>query len=138
MIEANVRYQNIFYDFQLSSQKQKRKKVRFSSDQDKIIKELAEQDPPLKWKDIAEKIPGKTSKQCRERYQHFLAPNLSRSPWTISDDAYLLQMFHQYGSDWATIAKFFPGRTNNDVKNRFNGHLKHRQLDVFLSYMMNK
>jgi hypothetical protein len=112
-----------------------KKKIRFTKEQDDLIKQLVEEDPRPSWADIAVQIPGKTAKQCRERFQHFLAPNLQRDPWSLFDDVRLIQWHHFYGSDWAAIAKHFPGRTNNDVKNRFNSHLKEAEMDTFLAYM---
>jgi hypothetical protein len=112
-----------------------KRKVRFTKEQDELIKQLADQDPKATWADIASRIAGKTAKQCRERYQHFLAPSLQRDPWSLFDDVRLIQWHHFYGSDWASIAKRFPGRTNNDVKNRFNSHLKDSEMETFLAYM---
>jgi hypothetical protein len=111
------------------------KKVRFSPDQDSLIKHLAELSSKPNWSEIASHIPQKSAKQCRERYQHFLAPNIQREPWTPFEDAKLLHRHHFLGSDWAAIAQFFPGRTNNDVKNRFNGHLKGAEMSTFFSVM---
>jgi hypothetical protein len=111
------------------------RKIRFSSDQDALIKHLAESTPTPTWTEIAGHIPNKSSKQCRERYQHFLAPDIQRQPWSPFDDARLLHWHHFLGSNWAAIAQFFPGRTNNDVKNRFNGHLKGAEMETFFAFM---
>lgn len=120
------------------NQRSKHHKIRFTPQQDIILKQEVKNNPNPKWNEIAKKIPGKTAKQCRERYQHFLAPTINRIPWTIEDDALLVQCHQLYGTDWAKIAEFFPGRTNNDVKNRYNAHLKKKELDVFLAVMNSK
>ena len=35
-----------------------------------------------KWRKIAEYLPGRSGKQCRERYTNHLNPNLKRGEWT--------------------------------------------------------
>jgi hypothetical protein len=111
----------------------KKVKARFSPEQDTIIKKLAEIQPPLSWNQIANYIPGKNGKQCRERYNHFLSPHISHNPWTNEEDFLLSQCYCIYGSNWAKIAMLFPGRTNQDVKNRWNGHLKEKKIQTFLN-----
>jgi hypothetical protein len=118
---------------QLVNIKSKKVKVRFSSEQDAIIKQFAEIQPLLSWNQIANYIPEKNGKQCRERYHHFISANVSHSPWTSEEDFLLSQCYYVYGSNWSKISKLFPGRTNQDVKNRWNGHLKEKKLQSFLN-----
>ena len=110
-------------------------KVKFTPEQDRMILSLLKKDPTTSWRTIAERIEGKTSKQCRERYQHYLAPTVERKPWTADEDCRLCIMYNQMGPRWALLTHHFPGRTNQDLKNRFNWHLRNRQLDVFLDAM---
>ena len=63
-------------------------------------------------------------KQCRERWINFLSPDIKRDPWTPKEDLMLLEKQKQIGNQWAQIAKEIPGRTENQVKNRFNSMLK--------------
>ncbi len=63
-------------------------------------------------------------KQCRERWINFLSPDIKRDPWTAKEDLLLLEKQKLIGNQWAQIAKEIPGRTENQVKNRFNSMLK--------------
>jgi hypothetical protein len=75
-------------------------------------------------------IPGKTGRQCRERFQHYLHPGLAQAPWTPAEDEMIRRLHTQYGPDWARIAQQFDGcRTNNNIKNRWNHHVS-RQRDL--------
>jgi hypothetical protein len=123
----------ISHQDQMENLNSKKIKVRFSPEQDAIIKKFAENQPPLSWNQIAKCIPEKKGKQCRERYQHFLSPKVSHNPWTNEEDFLLCQCYYAYGSNWAKIATLFPGRTNQDVKNRWNGHLKDKRVQIFLN-----
>ena len=40
-------------------------------------------------------------------------------PFTKEEDEIILQSFVRYGSKWAVIAKKFPCRSKNQIKNRF-------------------
>ena len=101
----------------------RRKRVsrqRFSPEQDALICELVGTDQYPNWSEIARHIPNKTAKQVRERYQHYLSPEISQQPWTEQDQQ-LLEILHGiYGSDWARLAHYFPGRTNSFLKNQWN------------------
>ena len=114
-------------------------KVKFTPEQDRKILSLLKENPTTSWRTVAEHIEGKTAKQCRERYQHFLAPTVERKPWTADEDFSLCCMYHALGPKWAVMASSFPGRTNQDLKNRFNWHLRNRcQLDVFLDVIKSR
>lgn len=82
----------------------------------------------IRWPDVAKLVPHRTGKQCRERYFNHLASTVSAAKaWTPVEDATVCRLYGQVGSRWAFISKFLPGRSDNNVKNRF--HYLRRQLD---------
>ncbi len=48
----------------------------------------------------------------------------AKKPWTEEETQKLLMLYKVHGSRWSMIALRFPGRTENDVKNRFYTTLK--------------
>lgn len=81
------------------------------------------------WKKIAQVISQRiyqerTSKQCRERWMHHIKMNISRSRWTESEAELLFKLQFKMGNKWSEILPFFPGKSQNDIKNFFNATVR--------------
>jgi hypothetical protein len=53
-----------------------------------------------------------------------LNPTVKRGPFTPEEDAQILAAHAIHGNKWAVISRSMPGRTDNQVKNRFNSTLR--------------
>jgi len=78
------------------------------------------------WNKIAAFITGRTARQCKDRYNTYLKPYVSHSPWTKEEDDTLIDLYNQYGSKWTKISTYLPGRSDNNVKNRWYKHISKR------------
>lgn len=76
-------------------------------------------------------------KQCRERYQNHLAPDLNRGPFTEEEDETLMRAVRDIGTRWIEIARRLPGRSENACKNRYNSTLR-RQANALKAVMRKK
>jgi hypothetical protein len=104
----------------------KKRKIRqtsrstFTQKEDQTIIKHVDKYGTNNWASCALKLPNRNGKQCRERYTQQLDPNISKEPWSEFEDNLLLDLTKRFGKRWTLIAQFLPGRTCNNVKNRYN------------------
>jgi hypothetical protein len=92
---------------------------KFARDEDDLLRSLDTQFGESSWDTVARHMGIRTARQCRDRWKHYVSPELVNDPWSESDDQVLLARYGEFGPQWARIAKFFPGRTDITVKNRY-------------------
>ncbi|OHT02755.1 Myb-like DNA-binding domain containing protein [Tritrichomonas foetus] len=106
------------------------KKIKFTAEEDAKLLYLVKQFESSQysrqaWKLVSHYMMNKTSRQCRERYQTYLNPNVNNTKWTFGEDALLLDLFKRFGPNWRIMTQFFSGRSNVCIKNRFSYLKRH-------------
>ena len=86
---------------------------------DAYMQASAEAESGVSWTRVAESVPSRTAKQCRERWVHHLAPAVNKDPWTAEEDLILFEALKLHQTNWAAISKLLPGRTDHSIKNRY-------------------
>ncbi|XXG45787.1 hypothetical protein AAC387_Pa02g0775 [Persea americana] len=104
----------------------------WSKEEDDMIIDLVGKYGAKKWSTIAQALPGRIGKQCRERWHNHLNPSINREAWTQEEELALIQAHQIYGNKWAELTKFLPGRTDNAIKNHWNSSVK-KKVDSYLA-----
>ncbi|KAF5019744.1 hypothetical protein F66182_8249 [Fusarium sp. NRRL 66182] len=99
----------------------------WSNAEDSYLMSLVHTHGALNWVRIAQTLGSRTPKQCRERYHQNLKPSLNHDPITPEEGVQIEQMVNEIGKRWAEIARRLHGRSDNAVKNWWNGSQNRRR-----------
>ncbi|KAL9234618.1 hypothetical protein vseg_009471 [Gypsophila vaccaria] len=67
-------------------------------------------------------------KSCRLRWINYLRPDLKRGNFTDEEDELIIKLHSLLGNKWSLIAGRLPGRTDNEIKNYWNTHIKRKLI----------
>jgi hypothetical protein len=107
--------------------KPRKKKEPFSPDEDLRLRDLVSELGAQGWTTISRHFPGRTERQCRERWNLYLAPNINNEAWTLEEIQNLMQSYFAVDPRWTVIANGFPNRMANNVKNKTKQCLRRMQ-----------
>ncbi|XP_051122437.1 myb-related protein 306-like [Andrographis paniculata] len=65
-------------------------------------------------------------KSCRLRWTNYLRPDIKRGKFSLQEEQTIIQLHALLGNRWSAIASHLPKRTDNEIKNYWNTHLKKR------------
>ena len=109
----------------------KKCKKRFSFDEDQILKNSVSEFGDNDWDKIALLLPGRSSRQCRDRWNKYLSGNTDFSKWTKEEDELLISLIHNYGNKWSKIATIIKGKNKISIKNRYKQLLSQLPFQAF-------
>ncbi|KAG5223778.1 transcription repressor MYB [Salix suchowensis] len=65
-------------------------------------------------------------KSCRLRWINYLRPDLKRGNFSDEEDELIIKLHSLLGNKWSLIAARLPRRTDNEIKNYWNTHIKRK------------
>ncbi|CAN6276779.1 unnamed protein product [Urochloa humidicola] len=67
-------------------------------------------------------------KSCRLRWTNYLRPDIKRGNFTDDEERLIIALHADLGNKWSTIATHLDGRTDNEIKNYWNTHIRKKLL----------
>lgn len=99
----------------------------WSQHEDATLLSLVQVHGPHNWVRISQLVTSRSPKQCRERYHQNLKPTLNHDPITPEEGVVIERLVAEMGKRWAEIARRLHGRSDNAVKNWWNGGMNRRR-----------
>ncbi|KAG6495414.1 transcription factor MYB60-like [Zingiber officinale] len=101
------------------------KKGPWTPEEDIILVSYIQKHGPGNWRSVPTNTGlMRCSKSCRLRWTNYLRPGIKRGNFTPHEEGLIIHLQSMLGNKWASIASYLPQRTDNDIKNYWNTHLK--------------
>lgn len=101
---------------------------KWTKEEDNKLRQLVNKFGDKNWRILANSMENRNPRQCRERWNYYLNPNLKVGDWTPEEDNLILQKKKELGRKWTLIATFFENRTDAMIKTRYNALLRNKNL----------
>ncbi|XP_061370892.1 transcription factor MYB106-like [Gastrolobium bilobum] len=103
------------------------KKGPWTPEEDQKLMAYIEQFGHGSWRALPAKAGlQRCGKSCRLRWTNYLRPDIKRGKFNLQEEQTIIQLHALLGNRWSAIAAQLPKRTDNEIKNYWNTHLKKR------------
>ncbi|KAJ5934119.1 hypothetical protein N7466_003666 [Penicillium verhagenii] len=96
-------------------------------EEDQLLLQVVREQGPNNWVRISQHMHYRSPKQCRERFHQNLKPSLNREPISSDEGLMIERMVNEMGKRWAEIARRLGNRSDNAVKNWWNGSMNRKR-----------
>ncbi|ONK71735.1 uncharacterized protein A4U43_C04F11820 [Asparagus officinalis] len=105
------------------------KKGPWTPEEDKKLVEYIQEHGHGSWRNLPKNADlNRCGKSCRLRWTNYLRPDIKRGKFTEEEERLIIHLHSVLGNKWSAIATRLSGRTDNEIKNYWNTHLKKKLL----------
>ncbi|PWA60274.1 homeodomain-like protein [Artemisia annua] len=103
----------------------------WSDEEDKLLTNYIQTHGEGQWRSMPSKAGLlRCGKSCRLRWMNYLRPGIKRGSFTEDENEQIIRLHSIHGNRWSFIATELKGRTDNEIKNHWNSHLKRKANNV--------
>ncbi|XP_050376161.1 transcription factor MYB93 [Argentina anserina] len=112
------------------------KKGPWTPEEDQKLVQYIQQHGHGSWRALP-KLAGlnRCGKSCRLRWTNYLRPDIKRGNFSEEEERTILHLHSLLGNKWSAIATHLDGRTDNEIKNFWNTHLKKKLIQMGIDPM---
>ncbi|XP_022734240.1 transcription factor MYB106-like [Durio zibethinus] len=115
------------------------KRGPWTAEEDKILTACIQKHGLGSWRALPEKAGlQRCGKSCRLRWINYLRPDIKRGKFSLQEEQTIIQLHALLGNRWSVMAAHLPKRTDNEIKNHWNTHLKKRLIKMGIDPMTHK
>ncbi|XP_062106239.1 transcription factor MYB102 [Humulus lupulus] len=105
------------------------KKGPWTPEEDLNLINYIQKNGPGNWRNLPKNAGlQRCGKSCRLRWTNYLRPDIKRGRFSFEEEETIIQLHSVLGNKWSAIAARLPGRTDNEIKNYWNTHIRKRLL----------
>ncbi|KAK6157241.1 hypothetical protein DH2020_011489 [Rehmannia glutinosa] len=105
------------------------KKGPWTPEEDMKLTQYIQMHGPGNWRTLPKNAGlERCGKSCRLRWTNYLRPDIKRGRFSFEEEETIIQLHSVLGNKWSAIAARLPGRTDNEIKNFWNTHIRKRLL----------
>ncbi|TKY51645.1 Myb-related protein Zm38 [Spatholobus suberectus] len=97
----------------------------WSAEEDKILMNYVQVHGEGNWRKLSKRAGLKRSgRSSRLRWLNYIKPDIKRGNISSDEEDLIIRLHNLLGNRWSLIAGRLPGRTDNEIKNYWNTHLR--------------